>query len=94
MTSCPKFLRCNAPICPLDPDWQLRKHLPGDPVCGLAQEVVKDGSEARLSSNVSGETLAEVLRVLPEMTSRWGRIKSAVERAKTSGSRMDRRIPQ
>ena len=40
---CPRFDRCSAPICPLDTDWQLRTHLPGEPICAFLREAAKQG---------------------------------------------------
>jgi hypothetical protein len=31
--ACPKFMRCNAPICPLDERWRQAVHLQGERVC-------------------------------------------------------------
>jgi hypothetical protein len=90
MMACPRWQKCSANICPLDPDWRDRSHAPGEPVCGLAQEAVKPGANERLAQYVRTEVLAEVRRVLPEITSRWYVIRRAVERAATTGSRLDR----
>ena len=36
MRQCPKFSRCSAPICPLDPGMPKRgEALPGEPLCTL-----------------------------------------------------------
>lgn len=92
--ACPRWGRCSANICPLDPDWRERSHAPGEPVCGLALEAAKSGADERLAGYVSGEVLAEVRRVLPEITSRWYVIRRAVARAAARGSRMDRLPPR
>jgi hypothetical protein len=47
--SCPKWQRCNAPICPADPRWRHSNHLPADRVCFFLTEHAKDGGPARLS---------------------------------------------
>ena len=65
---CQRFDYCNAPICPLDPDWTRSQHLEGEPVCGLLCELVKSGGEARLRAYVPSEvvqTLAEVFPTRP-----------------------------
>lgn len=33
--NCPRWDRCSAPLCPLDPHAARRAYLPGDPLCGL-----------------------------------------------------------
>jgi len=35
MEKCPYFLRCSAPLCPLDPDIEKRAYVKGDPTCHL-----------------------------------------------------------
>lgn len=37
MQQCPRFGRCSAPTCPLDPDQDRQIALPGEPKCGLAK---------------------------------------------------------
>lgn len=89
MRCCPKFEKCNAPLCPLDDSWRLRSHAVGDAVCGLALEAVKTGADARLAPYVRADVLGKVRSVLPEIMSRSYVIKRAVERAARSGSRLD-----
>lgn len=67
MQTCPRWDRCSANVCPLDPDWRHRSHADGESVCSLAQEVVKPGAGARLAPYVREEVIAEVRRVLPEV---------------------------
>lgn len=33
MYDCPRFQRCSAPLCPLDPDWRIRSYHRDDPRC-------------------------------------------------------------
>ncbi len=35
---CPKYPRCSAPLCPLDPDAEKRFYIEGDPICRLSVE--------------------------------------------------------
>jgi len=89
LMACPKFGRCSANVCPLDPDWHLRTHGPGEPICSLALECVKTGSDERLQGVVPADVLEEVRRHLPGLASRTYVIRRALERAATSGSRLD-----
>lgn len=41
MEKCPRFLWCNAPICPLDKDKHLRVELKGEPKCTLDEKIVQ-----------------------------------------------------
>lgn len=38
MDKCPKYPRCSAPLCPLDPDMDKRFYIEGDPICRLPVE--------------------------------------------------------
>lgn len=35
---CPKYPRCSAPLCPLDPDMDKRFYIKGDRICSLPVE--------------------------------------------------------
>jgi hypothetical protein len=37
MKLCPRFLRCSAPICPLDLLQEKRSYIKGEPKCGLSK---------------------------------------------------------
>lgn len=39
MQSCLKFQRCEAPLCPLDIDYQKRVYLKGEPKCTLGKAI-------------------------------------------------------
>lgn len=91
--ACPRFAKCGANICPLDPDWRLRSQGEGEPVCFYLLEAVKDGAQGRFERSATGNIYSGVVRVLPEMVSTVGTLRRATERAKLSGSRMDRTPP-
>jgi hypothetical protein len=44
MRSCPNWELCNAPICPLDADWQKRNMVRGEAVCRYLREYAKVSS--------------------------------------------------
>jgi hypothetical protein len=90
MMACPRFDRCSACICPLDPDWRLRRHLDGEPVCGMASEAVKCTGKAVFDRAGAGDLYPDILRAIPEIISRWGDIRRRLERAKTTGSSAER----
>lgn len=85
---CPRFDSCNAPICPLD-DWQRAQHLDGEPVCGLLCELVKDGGEARLRAYLPGALVNTLAEVFPKITARWERVRSRLEQASRTGSKLE-----
>ena len=43
MELCPKYDRCSAPICPLDPHWRESTYLEGERVCLYLRELAKGG---------------------------------------------------
>ena len=88
MLNCPKFSKCSANICPLDPDWRLRTHIQGERICLLLNEAVKHDAERNFTLAHRKELYLQVVAVLPAIQSRWGDIKRGLERAKRTGSRM------
>jgi hypothetical protein len=89
MAACPRFERCNAPLCPLDPDWRSRSMVQGEAVCGLLLEGVKAGGEARLRGATTREVAEAVLGATPDMISTVGYIRRAAAKASQSGSRLE-----
>jgi hypothetical protein len=88
LLSCPKFSRCNASICPLDGEWDRRKMLDNEPLCFYLLEHAKKGSKARFEERGLRQLYEVIDRVLPEQSSKWGKLRRTYERAKTSGSRL------
>jgi hypothetical protein len=89
MRDCPRFVKCNAPICPLDAQWSKRAMSDSDAVCFYLAESVKEGAEARFGRRgLDNLFLAMSVMVIP-ISSRHRRIERALQRAASSGSRMD-----
>lgn len=86
--SCPKFHGCNAPICPLDPEWRLRKHLDGEPVCLWLRELAKPGGEAILGGALGNSRAEAIGKAAPSIIARWGGIARALRRAAERGSKV------
>ena len=87
-SACPKWERCNAPLCPLDPGVFTRMMLNDEPVCFYLTEAVKVDAEAIFRGRGREELFAVVSTLIQPMSSRRGRIRLALERAKSTGSRM------
>src|SRR5947208_1292474 len=49
--NCPRFLTCNASVCPLDPRWRLAVHLDGEPVCHYLRNAGKAGAAERFADD-------------------------------------------
>jgi hypothetical protein len=84
-SDCPEYVRCSAPICPLDKDWVKRSYIAGESVCLFMRETVKAGAEERLADN-------EVYLALHQIAKDWIEAEKAVvaergERAMPMGRR-------
>jgi len=88
--SCPRFLKCNAPICPLDADWQKRVLHRDDPTCFFLTESVKHNAETVFKGAGLKELYSAMVFAYPFITAQHPRIQKSLERAKLSGSRMTR----
>jgi hypothetical protein len=86
--ACPRYERCSAPICPLDPDWQQRKHLENEQVCGLLLELAKVGGEATLQSCLPKEVTQAATTLAARIHDAHGPVRRACEKASKSGSRL------
>ncbi|EKE00320.1 MAG: hypothetical protein ACD_22C00047G0006 [uncultured bacterium] len=78
LKSCPRFMRCNVPICPLDECMKMRVYVEGDPRCTLSKSrrkhlghglpwrglFPKELSGLNIWSKQSSESKAKVLRNL------------------------------
>jgi hypothetical protein len=64
--------------------------LDDEPLCFYLLEHAKEGSKARFEERGLGELYEVIDRVLPEQSSKWGRVRRTYERAKVTGSRLER----
>lgn len=87
MNPCPRFDRCNAPICPLDPSWEKARYLSGEPVCRWMLELAKEGGTAEISRTLVGEIAAVVREVSPRIINATPALARRIERAALSPSR-------
>ena len=85
---CPRYDRCSAPVCPLDPDWRLRSHLKGEPVCGLLLEFSKTDGEATLRGFLPAQVAQVAITLAPALLARHAPLRKAWEKASKTGSRL------
>lgn len=85
---CPKFNQCNAPVCPLDEEWQKRKHISGDKCCVYLLEASK--AHAKTSFEGAGLTnMYEAIQVVrKDILSSSATINRAYLRAEVTASRL------
>lgn len=94
--TCLKFSKCNANVCPLDPDWRLRTHIRDERVCFYAREAGKEGGENRLKSVLGRELASAIVSwASGARKSRWhplqfgrGDIARQLDNSARSGSRL------
>ena len=92
MEDCPKYKGCSAPICPLDPNWRKVQHLKHERVCFYLCEAQKGGSEAIFGGRGLGYPYQLMVEATPAILTRWRTIKSALEKAAKTGSRMNKKL--
>jgi len=80
-SDCPRFDRCAAPVCPLDPEHARSTHLPGEPVCFYLRATAKpDAPDVLGTDPVFHVALARA----PAILRAWPDIGRRVRRAATS----------
>jgi hypothetical protein len=89
MRDCPRYNVCSVPICPLDNDWELRTHIDGEPVCIWLTEARKPNAVANFEAAEVSDLLPWCNAISPAMMKRLGPIRRALERAGTTGSRLE-----
>jgi hypothetical protein len=92
LKSCPRFQKCNAPVCPLDERHKKRKHLPEDRVCFFLLESAKTSAHSIFMGVGLGNLYEVIVRHTPAILNSHPRIKRAYEKAKESGSRLGRKV--
>lgn len=85
---CPRFKKCCANICPLDPDWELRTHQRDEPVCFYLRELVKSGTRPKFVGGLTRKTLEVIAKAYPKIISRWYDVKKQLERSARKGTRI------
>lgn len=89
---CPKFQQCNAPICPLDAEWQKRKHISHERICFYLIETQKANAIANFEVRGLGYLYQAIVRHTSDIADTHSSIKKAMDKAKTTSSRMARKI--
>jgi hypothetical protein len=84
MKECPRFDRCNAPICPLDPDVLDRVHAKGEAVCHYLRLYVKNALWGLKTGSVPANLTIRIAAAYSRLTARYGPLKDALLRAAKS----------
>lgn len=88
--SCPKWEKCSANVCPLDPNWTSRTHREGERVCRALIETSKQGLESINRPIWTGKLLEKVLGCQAAILDRHYGIRAACVKAASTQSRMGR----
>lgn len=88
MEDCPRWDKCSAPICPLDPDWSKRVHRKGERICLWLTESVKENAKAVFEGAGLAHILQEIQSIAPAIIASRHTIRTALERASNTGSKM------
>ncbi len=89
MRECPRYNVCSVPICPLDPDWEVRTHVAGEPVCIWLTEAQKPNAEANFEKAETADLLPWCRQLAEPISKRFGPIRRVIQNAATSGSRLE-----
>lgn len=86
MEHCPKFHHCNAPLCPLDPDWRERSMLQGENLCHYLCEASKPGAQNRFDGRYDEAILMHAFGLSEEMRNYSTALNRGLERAEVTPS--------
>ena len=84
MKECPRFDRCNAPICPLDPDVLDRVSVKGEAVCHYLRLYVKNAFCGLKLGTLPANIAIRVVESYPRLIARYASLKKALLRAAKS----------
>lgn len=87
-SDCPKFSKCNAPICPLDQDWDKRTHSHGEPICLWLREWSKPTGKATLGHAVGEQMARRIGETAPLISARHSDIRDSLRQAAKYGSKV------
>ena len=86
--SCSQYSSCNASLCPLDKNLSIRTYKRGEAICFYMLEYVKPNSYYRFMACHRQEIYKVISQVIKEVLSTHSYIKSRLERASVTPSRM------
>ena len=89
MTKCKYFQNCSAPICPLDDDWQKRKHLDGERVCFYLTEYSKEAARPILRGCLDSKVYQRIVEVYPLIIYTVGSIRKQLKRSANNPPRVN-----
>lgn len=87
---CPRFEKCNAPICPLDRQWRERKYHQGERICFYLTEAMKANCSSRFANRADHALLTHAAQFISQMRLRFPNMADKFDRAAQTGSLIER----
>lgn len=87
--NCPRFNKCEAPLCPIDPDWRQRRMLKNERVCHYLTEVTKPGAFDRYIHRRDADLYLKASEEIASMREAFPMLDKRLEKS----SRLRSRIP-
>ena len=78
---CPRFNRCSAPLCPLDPHWSRCKMLRDEHLCYYLTEASKAGTHERFQNRYDFDIYMVAEESLPGMRKVFKELDREIRRA-------------
>ena len=78
---CPRFNRCSAPLCPLDPHWRRCKMLRDEHMWYYLTEASKEGAHERFRDRYDFDIYMVAEESLPEMRKAFKELDREIKRA-------------
>ena len=87
--NCPRFNKCEAPLCPIDPDWRQRRMLKNERVCHYLTEVTKPAAFDRYIHRRDADLYLKASEEIASMREAFPMLDKRLEKS----SRLRSRIP-
>ena len=88
ITDCPKWIKCSAPICPVDDEYLSRVHIAGEKICFYLNEYAKPHARTKLKGCIAEEHYQAIAKAHLKIIDRYAPIKKALQRAANTESRL------
>ena len=86
--ACPRWDRCSAPLCPLDPEWRRRTMQPSESTCAYLRELAKPDGRATLARCLPSDMVDRLALTAPAMIATVGPLRRALRRVSGRPSRL------
>ena len=85
---CPRFEKCNVPICPLDKHYAESMHLDGEAVCLYLREYSKPHARDNLKRVISQEHYKVIAKAYPSVLARYSHIRKVLKACEQRPSKL------